>query len=173
MNSYRQRESGIRLLACAAIALALPAWYFATRLASLRKAQAAPVIQGHPELARMFEHAARGNLMLFRGMMTGELLVAFALSVITCVFVRWRRAPLDPPALGARVASDAGLLLAFFLAPWLSGHLGFLELPTGNPLDLWIMGSLWQNAMPGITAIIASVLFVATGSWNRGSLRVA
>jgi hypothetical protein len=54
-------------------------------------------------------------------------------------------------------------LTAFFIAPWLAGEAGFLELPSGNPVDQWVMGNPWFNIMPAGAAMLAGLLFVMWG----------
>ena len=167
MVSRRATGTGILILICALLSLALPVGYFIRLDSEIRAVDSIRAYPGHPEIAALEERGRSTRQLLFRGVLIGELIVTFTLSLLTCLVIRWRTVGADQPRGVGRVLSDIGLLVAFFLAPWLARSVGFFELPSGNPLDLWVMSGLWRNAMPCVAAMFAGLLFAVSVRWHQ------
>ena len=144
---------------CGTVAIAIPILYYGHLYMDARSVWLAPSPFRHPGVGRFWIIMRRA----FLGSFVGEILVSFALAVLTCWFVYVRRTTSIRKS-GTLAMTDVGLLLAFLLAPWLVPAVGSLRLPRGNPLDLWVLGGLWPNGLPSLGAAFAGVTFLL---WSR------
>src|SRR5215472_8702227 len=84
--------------------------------------------------------------------------VAFILSLITCVYITVRRA--KRVGVVQAVAGDVGLAVAFVVAPWCALLIG--GSPPGEIISLWVGPGALMRALPSICAAIAGLAFVTT-----------
>ena len=142
---------------CSALSLPLPVAYY-WYLRSFNDRAFAGSLASSADVARLGERAAMLVNLVTTGAFMGQIEVSLTLAMLTCWVVYWRSTGVKP-GLGRRALADLGLLVAFLLAPWVAGSIGWLELPRGNPLDLWILGNVWSNLVPGIGAAVAGLAF--------------
>jgi len=141
------------------VAVVIPLFYYGHLYRTARRLWLMPTPFRHPEAGRFWTTMRR----LFLGSLVGEIVVSFALAMLTCWVLQIRRT-MRNRNIGVLVMTDVGLLLAFLLAPWLVPAVGYLRLPQGNPVDGWVLGSLWPNVLPCLAAACAGVTFFL---WSR------
>jgi hypothetical protein len=145
-------------LFCSALALPLPAVYY-WHLRSLNNRAFVGNPSDSADIARLGERTKTLLNLMATGTLIGQIEVSVALAMLTC-WVVYSRSTGMRPGLGGRALADIALVAAFLLAPWVAGAIGWLELPRGNPLDLWVLGNLWGNLLAGIGAGVAGLAFV-------------
>ncbi len=128
--------------------------------------------------SRRFDRVSRltlGSSGLERGLeavvlrsFLATLVVSIGLSVWICWLVRRHRSDsFQEKPLIARVLGDVGLLLAFFVAPWLVVSTAARTI-SPEILGLWIDEGVLVRSIPCICAVLAGLSFTLATARRRG-----
>ena len=144
MFADRPVRTGVGRQQCPLRSLAIPAVVYRGMLRDLRAVNFPPKVKD-----RLTALSLRTGIVV--------CVVALALSLTTCAFIVWRRAKRSR-RLGPAVVANVALILAFFIAPWLTIALASGGLPDGV-ISLWVGPGVLLRALPDLCAVVAGLAF--------------
>ena len=139
-----ERSEAWRIATCSAAPVVIPAVVYWRLVASLRLPSVPPQIERSLRLG-----AVRLGVCV--------ALVGLGLSVVTCLFIAWRRRQNVGALLSA--LSDVALLIAFVLSPWAA-----IKLANGTSagvMSMWVGPGALTRSLPAIYAAVAGLLYLS------------
>jgi hypothetical protein len=156
----------MRIVVCAVASLAVPLWWY-FRLYQQFQASLDPQPGWVATGPFSADHLRQGWRLVFRAGLIGDCVVALVLSLLACLYLRWRIDGGNKASVGVRVAADVSLLFAVFLSPWLAQGVGSFSPPRGNPIDDWFLFRNGSTALPALAAGASALLYLASRRLSR------